>query len=86
MVDEVFDTFNIEQIAICLRSIDDNFDAHEDCVGMYAVECIQADILVQVVKDTLLQMNLPIANHFRQCYDQLQTWLEHAWCCCTNFA
>ena len=79
MVYEVSDAFNIEQVAIFLTSIDDNFDAHEDCVGMYAVECIQADILVQVVKDTLLQMNLPISNYFRQCYDHLQTWLEHAW-------
>ena len=33
--------------AICLRNIDDNFDAHEDFVGIYAVESIKADILVQ---------------------------------------
>jgi len=69
MADEVTDISNIEQVAICLRSIDDNFDAHEDFVGMYAVESIKADMLVQVLKDTLLQMNLPIANCRGQCYD-----------------
>ena len=69
MADEVSDASNIEQVAICLRSIDDNFDAHEDFVGMHAVECIKADTLVQVLKDTLLRMNLPIANCRGQCYD-----------------
>ena len=69
MADEVTDASNIEQVAICLRSIDDNFDAHEDFVGMYAVESIKADILVQVLKDTLLRMNLPITNCRGQCYD-----------------
>ena len=69
MADEVTDISNIEQVAICLRSIDDNFDAHEDFVGMYAVESIKADMLVQVLKDALLRMNLPIANCRGQCYD-----------------
>ena len=69
MADEVTDVSNIEQVAICLRSIDYNFDGHEDFVGMYAVESIKADMLVQVLKDTLLQMNLPIANCCGQCYD-----------------
>ena len=69
MADEVTDISNIEQVAICLRSIDDNFDAHKDFVGMYAVESIKADMLVQVLKDTLLQMNLPIANWRGQYYD-----------------
>lgn len=47
-------------VAICLRSIDDNFDVHEDFVGMYAssVECIKADVLMRVLKDALLRINL----------------------------
>ena len=69
MADEVTDASNIEQVAICLRYIDDNFDAHEDFVGMYAVESIKADVLVQVLKDTLLRMNLPLAHCRGQCYD-----------------
>ena len=69
MADEVTDASNIEQVAICLRSIDDNFDAHKDFVGMYAVESIKTDILVQVLKDTLLRMNLLITNCHEQCYD-----------------
>ena len=49
--------------------IDDNFDAHEDFVGMYAVESIKVDILVRELKDTLLRMNLPLAYCHGQCYD-----------------
>ena len=69
MADEVTDASNIEQVAICLRYIDNNFDAHEDFVGMYAVESIKADVLMQVLKDTLLRMNLPVAHCRGQCYD-----------------
>ena len=69
MADEVTDASNIEQVAICLRYIDDNFDAHEEFVGMYAVESIKADVLVQVLKDTLLRMNLLLAHCCGQCYD-----------------
>ena len=69
MADEITDASNIEQVAICLRYIDNNFDAHEDFVGMYAVESIKADVLVQVLKDTLLRMNLPVAHCRGQYYD-----------------
>jgi len=38
MADEVADVSNKEQVAIYLRSVDNNFDVHEDFVRMYAVE------------------------------------------------
>jgi len=69
MADEITDVSNIEQVAICLRSVDDNFDTHEDFIGMYAVESIKADILAEILKDTLLRLKLPITNCRGQCYD-----------------
>ena len=48
----------LQQVAVCLRSTDDNFDAYEDFVGMYAVESVKVGILVQVLKDILLHINL----------------------------
>ena len=74
MADEVTDASNIEQVAICLRNIDDNFDAHEDLVGMYAVESIKGDILVQVLKDTPFYLLLTAEDNVMMV---LQTWLEH---------
>ena len=37
MADEVTDSSNREQVAICLRWIDEKFDAHEDFIGLHKV-------------------------------------------------
>ena len=54
MANEVKDVSNKEQVAVCLRSTDENFDVHEDFIGLHVVESIQADVLVSVLKDVLL--------------------------------
>ena len=46
MADEVTDSSNKEQVIVCLRSVDENFEPHEDFFGIHAVESIKADILV----------------------------------------
>ena len=38
MADEVTDSSNKEQVVICFRSIDEQFESHEDFVGLYQVE------------------------------------------------
>ena len=69
MVDETTDCANHEQVVICLRWVDDCFDVHEDFIGVYAVENICSDSLVQVIKDVLLRMNLALSKMRGQCYD-----------------
>ena len=69
MDDEVTDASNKEQVIICFRSVDENFEPLEDFVGIHAVECIKADILVRVLKDTMLRTNLHISDCHGQCYD-----------------
>ena len=69
MADEVTDSSNREQVAICLRWIDEKFNAHEDFIGLHKVESIQANSLVAVLKDILLRLNLSLANCRGQCYD-----------------
>ena len=69
MVDETTDCANHEQVVICLRWVDDCFDVHEDFIGVYAVENICSDTLVQVIKDVLLRMNLALSKMRGQCYD-----------------
>ena len=34
MADEVTDSSNKEQVVICFRSVDEQFEAHEDFVGL----------------------------------------------------
>ena len=69
MADEVTDSSNREQVAICLHWIDEKFDAHEDFIGLHIVESIGADVLVAALKDVLLRLNLSLANCRGQCYD-----------------
>lgn len=69
MSDEVADISNKEQVAICLRFIDEEFEPHELFIGMHAVDSIEASVLVTVLKDVLIRLNLPIHNCRGQCYD-----------------
>ena len=55
-------------MAVCMRCIDD-FQPHEDFIGLHEVDSIVASELVAVLKDTLLRMNLNISNCCGQCYD-----------------
>jgi len=49
MADEVTDSSNRKQVAICLCWVDENFNAHEDFVGLHNVESIGANVLVAVL-------------------------------------
>ena len=69
MADEVTDISNREQVAVCMRWVDNDFQPHEDFIGLHKVDSIVASELVAVLKDTLLRMNLNISNCRGQCYD-----------------
>ena len=69
MVDEATDSSNNEQRIVCIRWVDNNFEAHEDFIGIHAVENIKSDILVTVLKDILIKLNIPLSNCLGQCYD-----------------
>lgn len=69
MADEVTDVSNKEQVAICLRSVDEGLEAHEDFIGLHYVDSIKADTLVAVLKDVLLRLGLPLGDCRGQCYD-----------------
>ena len=69
MADEVTDASNREQVVVCIRWVDEEFEAHEEFIGLHKVDSICADVLVGVLKDTLLRMNLKINQCRGQCYD-----------------
>ena len=69
MVDEANDSSNNEQRIVCIRWVDNYFEAHEDFIGIHAVENIKSDILVTVLKDILIKLNIPLSNCLGQCYD-----------------
>ena len=49
MMDETTDISNCEQVVLCLRWVDDDFNVHEDLIGLYKVETISADNLVALI-------------------------------------
>ena len=63
IADKVTDSSNKEQLVVCFRSVDDNFQPTEEFVGLHHVESINADALVGCLKDTMLRMNLIIEEH-----------------------
>ena len=69
MEDEVTDSSNKEQLAVCLRWVDHDLVTHEELVGFYAVDNITSETLVNSLKDVLLRMGLSVQNCRGQCYD-----------------
>ena len=69
MADETTDVANTEQLVVCIRWIDDNFQPNEDFIGLYAIENTSSDMLVCVIIDVLLRLGLEIEDCRGQCYD-----------------
>ena len=69
MVDETTDASVEEQCVVVIRWIDDGLEAHEDFVGMYVTASTDANSIVALIKDSLLRMNLSLAQCRGQCYD-----------------
>ena len=63
MADETADVSNKEQLAICIRWVDDCFVIHKDFIGMHPLERTSADQVVAILKNALLRMNFaPVGN------------------------
>lgn len=64
---EVTDTSNKEQLVVCLRWVDSQFEPHEKFIGLYHIEDITAETTVAVLKDTILRMNSNLSMCRSQC-------------------
>lgn len=62
-------TFQIVKVVLCFRWVDYNFNIHEDFVGMYTIEAVDADTLVSIMHDVLQRLNLTMSQVRGQCYD-----------------
>ena len=69
MADECTDVSNKEQFVICIRWVDNTLTSHEDVIGLYNVETIDACTLFSTIEDVLLRMNLTVSQCRGQCYD-----------------
>ena len=54
MADECTDVSNKEQFVVCIRWVDNTtLIHHEDCVGLYGVDTIDSNTLMQSIEDVL---------------------------------
>ena len=68
MADQVTDSSNKEQVVV-FRRVDHQFEAHEEFIGLYQVDSIKSSSIVEVMKDSVLRLNLAMAKCRGQCYD-----------------
>ncbi len=73
MADECTDFSNKELFTICIRWVGDDLVDHEDFIGLYQVDSINAECLTHAIKDTLLRMNISLSSCRGQCYDGAST-------------
>lgn len=68
MADETTDATNVEQLVICFRWVDQSLEAHEDFIGMYAIESTEASVILRSIRDILMRLNLSLSKVRGQCY------------------
>ena len=73
MIDETTDVSNHEQVVVCVRWVNADFDIQEDFIGLSQVDQIDAGTLVGVIKDIFLRMNISLHKLRGQCYDGAAT-------------
>jgi len=67
------DAANKKQLMVCIQWVDPYLEAHEEFIGMYLLENIEANIIVSAIRDVLGQLNLPTNKCRGQCYDWAST-------------
>lgn len=73
MVDETSDRSNKKQLTLIIRWISDNFMVQEEFPGLYVLSTIDAQSIVDVMKDAFLRFQIPLAKLRGQCYDGCST-------------
>ena len=71
MVDETTDISNHEQVVVCIRWVDNSFEAHEELITLEMACRIDADPLVSVIKGVLKDHNLSVGGNVMMV---LQPW------------
>ena len=56
MSDEWTDIANLEQLSICVRTVNDNLEVFERVLGIYEIPNIRSETIVTAIKDALIRM------------------------------
>ena len=69
MSNEWTDIANLEELSICVRTVNDNLEVSECFLGFYEIPNIRSEIIVTTIKDALTRMQLPLSSCPGQTYN-----------------
>ena len=73
LADETADASNKEQLVVCIRWVDDQFEAHEEFIGLNHLHECNATAIVDSIKTAIRDMGLDTKKLRGQCYDGCST-------------
>ena len=77
IADEASDVSHKEQLVVCIRWMDNNFESHEDPIKLINVPRTDANTVTTCIKDRLLRCCLPIFQSRGQAYDGASNMSGH---------
>ena len=77
LADEATDVSHKEQLVVCIRWVDKDFDVHEDPIELICVPKTDASTLTTAIKDCLVRCCLPISQCRGQAYDGASNMSGH---------
>ena len=75
MCNEATDVKNVSKLAVCLRQVHDELEAHDEFISLKSMPNTDADSIVRERKDVFLRMHLKLNKCRGQCYDGCSTML-----------
>ena len=77
IADETRDISGAEQLGISIRWVENDYQVHEDLIGLVEVEATDAATLCSIIKDVLLRVNLQLSQCRGQAYDGAANMAGH---------
>ena len=72
VIDETRDVSGKEQLSLNIRWVDENFEIHDDFIGMYDCAETDAETLIKIIKDIIIRCGLEMIHVRGQTYDGAQ--------------
>ena len=66
-----------EQLGISIRWVENDYQVHENLIGLVEVEATDAATLCSIIKDVLLRVNLQLSQCRGQAYDGAANMAGH---------
>jgi hypothetical protein len=74
IADETADVSRKEQLVLCVRTVDDNLQAHENVLGLHTLPHCDAETITGIIVDILIRFGLDIRNCRAVCFDGAATF------------